>query len=212
MQRRTDFVAGALVAAFAIACNAGEGASMLPPIEEGSGGSTSSGDAGAPGTAMPGVGTGEPFPANTTSGMVDPGPCSAGPLPEPIAGCAPEPLPSTDDPHEDCVRRINQLRAECQCLPMLERWGEVESCADQQAFDDESVATPSAHAGACGESAQLACPDGMGCLQRLWDEGPGGPPGEPTGYDRLATTEPLRVACGLSPYDGSVWFNVNFLP
>jgi hypothetical protein len=77
---------------------------------------------------------------------------------------------------------VNQLRWACQCLPPLTRWAEVETCRDQQAFDDANVGVAYAHFGACGESAQNACPDvganedvGGNCLQRLWDEGPGQP-------------------------------------
>ncbi|MEM7434295.1 MAG: hypothetical protein AAF436_04015, partial [Myxococcota bacterium] len=62
--------------------------------------------------------------------------CAKGPLRAPIANCAPEPPPSTGDPHEDCVARINQLRSECQCLPPLRRWKGGEKCARKHAKHD----------------------------------------------------------------------------
>ncbi len=69
--------------------------------------------------------------------------CAGGPLAAPIPGCMPTALPSTGDPAEDCVRRINQFRWECQCLPPLARWTDGEACADQDAEYD-STRTPHA--------------------------------------------------------------------
>jgi hypothetical protein len=142
------------------------------------------------------------------------GDCTMGPpLDTPIAGCRPTPMPSTGDPAEDCVRRINQFRCECQHLPPLMRWRDGEACANQMAqYDSEHP--DRAHAGfidgiCSGGRAQNECPGCgsieqtvSGCLQQMWDEGPGdfyGPP--PHGhYINMSSTSHTMVACGF--YDG----------
>lgn len=148
--------------------------------------------------------------------------CSSGPLAEPIAGCAPADLPSTGDPAQDCVNRINQLRAECQCLPPLGRWTEGESCADQHAEYDGMGA--GAHGGfrdgicSPGGRGQNECPGypGLGsitatCFQQMWDEGPGEPFIEHGHYINMTNPAHSRVACGFwTAPDGSVWAVQNF--
>ena len=144
------------------------------------------------------------------------------PLAEPLADCRPNPLPSTGDLYEDCVRRINQLRAECQCLPVLERWPEGESCADQQAEYD--AMNNQAHAGfrdgICGPSGrgQNECPGYQSenqvislCLQQMWDEGPGEPFIEHGHYINMTNPSHNRVACGFfTTEQGQVWAIQNF--
>jgi hypothetical protein len=147
--------------------------------------------------------------------------CDAGPLDGPLSNCAPEPLPSTGDPAEDCVRRINQLRWECQCLPPLERWTDAESCADQHAEYDS---TRSPHAGfrddicANGGFGQNECP-GWGstqnvievCLQSMWNEGPGEPFSEHGHYINMTNPRHSMVACGFyTTPDGQIWAVQNF--
>ncbi len=119
--------------------------------------------------------------------------------------------PSTGDPAQDCVNRINQFRRECQCLPALQRWTDGEDCADRQAMIDQQTMT--AHngfrMGICSSGGgQNECPGWLGwgsvestisgCLQQMWDEGPGdfyGPP--PHGhYINMSSTRFTRVACG----------------
>ncbi len=143
--------------------------------------------------------------------------CDNGPLDQPIGGCAPEPLPSTGDPHADCVARINQLRAECQCLPPLQRWTEAESCTNTQSSADQSGGGPHGNFGSCGESAQNTCPDWPsedavigGCLQAMWDEGPGEPFSEHGHYINMSSREYTKVACGFSSSSAGVWSNQNF--
>jgi hypothetical protein len=142
--------------------------------------------------------------------------------------CTLDPPESTGDPAQDCVNRINQFRAECACLPPLERWTEGEACADEMAeYDSEE---DSAHAGfqddICeGGSAQNECPGWRseeqvvdGCLQAMWDEGP--PPSEPCTGDCfqeyghfINMTDPdfNKVACGFFTTDGGeVWAVQNF--
>lgn len=145
--------------------------------------------------------------------------CEGGPLAEPIPGCAPPPPPSTGDIHQDCVDRINQFRWECQCLPPLARWTEAEACSDQQSADDQNGGGPHGNFGACGENAQNTCPNWgsegqiiSGCLQAMWDEGPGEPFSEHGHYINMSNTGYTRVACGFSSGGGGVWSNQNFSP
>jgi hypothetical protein len=144
--------------------------------------------------------------------------CEAGPLPTPIPGCAPAVLPSTGDPHQDCVDRINQFRWECQCLPPLARWTEAEGCTDQQSAADQAAGQAHLNFGDCGENAQNTCPDWGseadvigGCLQMMWDEGPG-PFDEHGHYINMSNTSYGRVACGFSTSNQGVWSNQNFAP
>ncbi len=144
-------------------------------------------------------------------------PCTDGPLAAPIANCAPVPLPSTGVPEEDCVRRINQFRWECQCLPPLERWTEGEQCADEQAdYDRRNL---QAHKGFADNicsprgSAQNECPDWNSweqvigqCLQMMWDEGPGEDFNAHGHYINMSSTNFSRVACG----SGGNWYVQNF--
>lgn len=172
-------------------------------------------DAGSPprDTGTPPRDAGTP-PRDAGAPAVDiplPSMCSGGPLAEPIANCRLAVLPSTGDPRQDCVNRINQFRRECQCLPPLQRWTDGEACADRQAMIDQQ--TMMAHNGfrmgvCAGGGGQNECPGWLGwrdvpstisaCLQQMWDEGPGdfyGPP--PHGhYINMSSTRFSRVACG----------------
>ncbi len=144
--------------------------------------------------------------------------CAGGPLADPIPGCAPPVLPSTGDFAQDCVDRINQFRWECQCLPPLARWTSAESCTDQQSADDQADNMAHNNFGACGENAQNTCPNWgseaqiiEGCLQMMWDEGPGEPFIEHGHYINMSSTSYSQVACGRSS-NGGVWSNQNFRP
>jgi hypothetical protein len=143
--------------------------------------------------------------------------CEDGPLSAPLPNCAPMPAPSSGDFGQDCVDRINQFRWECQCLPPLARWADGEACTDEQSANDQSSASPHGNFGACGESAQNTCPDWpseqdvvVGCLQAMWDEGPGEPFIEHGHYINMSNTQYSRVACGRSSSGGGVWSNQNF--
>lgn len=149
--------------------------------------------------------------------------CEGGPLAEPIPECQPMPVPDTGDKYADCVSRINQFRWECQCLPPLERWTEGEACADEQAEYDS---THGPHAGFQADicsprgSAQNECPGWgsvsqvlQGCLQMMWDEGPGEPFSEHGHYINMSNTNYNRVACGFyTTSGGAVWAVQNFSP
>lgn len=145
------------------------------------------------------------------------GGCEGGPLGAPIAGCAPTPLASTGDFHQDCVDRINQFRWECQCLPPLARWTDAEGCTDSQSGADQNGGGAHANFGMCGESAQNTCPDWGsddqvvgGCLQMMWDEGPGEPFSAHGHYINMSSTTYTKVACGRSENGNGVWSNQNF--
>jgi len=147
--------------------------------------------------------------------------CSTGPLDAPLPNCQPEPLAGTGDPYSDCVTRINQLRWECQCLPPLQRWSEAEGCADRQAEYDS---TRTFHAGfqadICSPRgwAQNECPGWAsigsvitGCLQAMWDEGPGEPYSAHGHYINMTNPSYARVACGFyTTPAGDVWAVQNF--
>ena len=147
-----------------------------------------------------------------------------GPLEEPIANCYPGVLPSTGDLYEDCVRRINQLRAECQCLPPLEYWLEGEDCANEQAEYDavNNQAHAGFNAGICGPSGrgQNECPGYQSenqvislCLQQMWDEGPGESFQQHGHYINMTNPGHQRVACGFfTSEQGQVWAIQNFSP
>jgi len=151
---------------------------------------------------------------SSTGGMSG---CEDGPLAAPIPGCTPTPGPLTGDFGQDCVDRINQFRWECQCLPPLARWADAESCTDQQSADDQSSQSPHGNFGVCGEYAQNTCPDWgsdeqiiTGCLQAMWDEGPGEPFRAHGHYINMSSTQYTRVACGRSSAGQGVWSNQNF--
>ena len=149
------------------------------------------------------------------------GACAGGPLASPIPNCTPTPVPNTGDIYADCVTRINQLRWECQCLPALQRWNAAEGCADQHAAYDS---TRSAHSGFRDDIctprgwAQNECPGWpsedrviTGCLQAMWDEGPGEPFSAHGHYINMTNPEYSMVACGFyETADGQFWSVQNF--
>ncbi len=124
------------------------------------------------------------------------------------------------DPYEqariDCVDRINAFRA-TEGKPALARWVEQESCTDSQSAADS---TSGAHAnfGDCSENAQNTCPGWgsvdqviEGCLQMMWDEGPGEPFSEHGHYLNMSSTKYSKVACGFFEMpNGKLWHNHNF--
>jgi hypothetical protein len=147
-----------------------------------------------------------------------PTPCNLGPpLAKPIAGCNPVTPASTGDPHEDCVRRINQIRCECQHLPPLVRWVDGEACADAQAQYDYGTFPH-----ACRGANLSQCPGDLQgfaqceapwwpsvdstidqALMDMWNEGPPPPNGD-NHYAQMASTQWNEVACGFYAGSGSV--------
>jgi hypothetical protein len=181
---------------------------------EGGGSGGSGGTSGTSGNG--GAGT-----AGTGGDPVFVGDCNDGPLSAPISNCEPDALESTGDLYADCVNRINQLRWECQCLPPLERWTEAEGCADQHSEYDS---TRPPHSGfsdnICSPRGygQNECPGWnspaqvvTGCLQLMWDEGPGEPFSEHGHYINMTNPEYSMVACGFfETPGGEVWSVQNF--
>jgi hypothetical protein len=146
--------------------------------------------------------------------------CSQGPLDAPLPNCAPEVLESTGDLAQDCVDRINQLRWKCQCLPPLERWTEGEACANQQAeYDSVNGSHAGNRAEICSPRlAQNECPNYgstgrviSGCLQQMWDEGPGDDFSLHGHYINMTNPNHSEVACGFYETDrNKVWSVQNF--
>ena len=147
--------------------------------------------------------------------------CADGPLSEPIAGCAPGPLPNSGNFKADCAARINQFRWDCQCLLPLDRWTDGETCADEHAEYDS---TNGAHAGFRDDIceprgwAQNECPRWGseadivdGCLQMMWDEGPGDDFNKHGHYINMSSINYTKVACGVYiTGSGEVWSVQNF--
>ncbi|MFO0684008.1 MAG: CAP domain-containing protein [Sandaracinus sp.] len=142
-------------------------------------------------------------------------------LTEPIPGCMPVTAASTGDPHQDCVNRINQFRCECQHLPPLARWTDGEACADQMAqYDHDHPGSPhqAFRDGICtGGNAQNECPGWPsvpatvdGCLQQMWDEGPGTDFNAHGHYINMTNSRYTMVACGFYSGSGGVYAVQNF--
>ena len=132
--------------------------------------------------------------------------CANGPLRRPRRNCSPAPPRSSGNPYKDCVARINQLRWECQCLPPLKRWKDGEKCANRLAKHDSRRGIHAGFNAAVCEprgSAQNECPDWPstdetidGCLQAMWDEGPGRRFSKHGHYINMSSEKYTQVACG----------------
>ncbi len=113
--------------------------------------------------------------------------------------------------HEACVDRINAYRASIG-LPPYARDASSEACADAQARSDSQTDNAHGAFGDCGEFAQNECPgwDSIeevldGCLQNMWDEGPGG------GHYENMAGDYEEAFCGFyTTPDGEVWAIQNF--
>jgi hypothetical protein len=137
------------------------------------------------------------------------------------AGNIGEDDPNWNDPYpdarEDCINRINEFRATLD-LPPLERWQEAEQCSDREAESDAATGNDHGAFGACDEWAQNECPawDSIesvidGCLQMMWDEGPGEDRNAHGHFLNMSSTDYGRVACGFhETADGEVWSVQNF--
>jgi hypothetical protein len=107
-----------------------------------------------------------------------------------------------------CVSTINGYRATIG-RPPYTRWTAIEACASGEAETDSQTGVAHSAFGTCNESAQCECPgwpgplDQMitGCLQAMWDEGPGG-----GHYEIMASADYTTVACGFyTMSSGSIW-------
>ena len=115
-----------------------------------------------------------------------------------------------------CVDTINQYRATLS-LPPLTRWTEKESCSDGEAKSDSITGQAHGAFGTCQEMAQNECPNWplpiekqiLGCLQMMWDEGPGEPYSEHGHYINMTNPKYTQVACGFAvTADGKKFWSV----
>jgi hypothetical protein len=117
-----------------------------------------------------------------------------------------------DAQSDACVDRINGFRATLG-LPPLDRWDDAETCADGQAKADSESGVYHSAFGQCEESAQNECPGWgsydeivEGCLQMMWDEGPGDDYSAHGHYINMSNEAYTEVACGFyTTPDGAVW-------
>jgi hypothetical protein len=112
-----------------------------------------------------------------------------------------------------CVDTINQYRASLGLSP-YERWTGAELCADGEAQSDSMTGTAHGAFGQCGEWAQNECPgwpapaDKMivGCLQKMWEEGPGDFNSGHGHYINMSSTKYTLAACGFyTTPSGDIW-------
>lgn len=117
-----------------------------------------------------------------------------------------------------CVDTINGHRAGIGLGP-LERWTDAEACSDGEAQSDSQTGQPHGAFGQCQESAQNECPGWpgppeqmiTGCLQMMWDEGPGEDFSKHGHYINMSNAGYTKVACGFATTaEGSVWSVQNF--
>ncbi len=112
-----------------------------------------------------------------------------------------------------CVDTINNYRATLG-LPPYARWNAEETCADGQAQSDSQTGTAHGAFGKCGEFAQNECPGWpnppdkaiTGCLQAMWNEGPGADFSAHGHYINMSSTKYTQVACGFyTTAAGKIW-------
>ncbi|HEY4119053.1 MAG TPA: CAP domain-containing protein [Byssovorax sp.] len=120
--------------------------------------------------------------------------------------------PASNDAAQRCVDRINGYRA-TKGLGPLKRWADGESCANSQSKDDGASGQAHGTFGRCKEHSQNACPGWPqpaesaidGCLQMMWNEGPGSFP-EHGHYENMVDKKVTEVACGFATMsNGKLW-------
>jgi len=134
-----------------------------------------------------------------------------------LAACGDESGSEYDAAARQCVDTINMYRATLG-LPAYERWTEAEACSDDEAASDGKTNTPHGAFPQCGERAQNECPgwpapaESMidGCLELMWNEGPGADFSAHGHYINMSSTQYTRVACGFAEVNGSIWAVQNF--
>ena len=112
-----------------------------------------------------------------------------------------------------CVDTINMYRATLGLAPYT-RWNAEETCADGQAQSDSQTGTAHGAFGKCTENAQNECPGWpmpantaiTGCLQSMWNEGPGTDFNAHGHYINMSSTSYKQVACGFyTTAAGKIW-------
>jgi hypothetical protein len=134
--------------------------------------------------------------------------------PTPTPSATPTPTtPAGNSAEQLCVDEINRHRASIG-LPPYTRWTTAETCADNQARLDSVANRAHSSFAQCGEFAQNECPGWpgppfsmiTGCLQVMWNEGPGSDFSRHGHYINMSSTAYTKVACGFfTEPDGSVW-------
>jgi hypothetical protein len=115
------------------------------------------------------------------------------------------------------VNQINAYRA-TKRLPPLAHCADADSCADQEAKHDSEVGQAHASFGSCGEQAQNECPgwpssDAIvsGCLEMMWNEGPGSDYSKHGHYINMTNPAYTKVSIGFyTTPGGEVWSVQNF--
>ncbi len=188
----------ALVALVAAACSADPDPTIDPTADSGP---TPTKDSGTP-------------PPKTDGGTAKD---SGTPPPPPVVDSG-SPPPVVDagssSIQQHCVDKINQYRATLS-LPALARLSSKEACADGQSKTDALANKAHSAFGQCSEFAQNECPGWPtanmqqsldGCLQMMWNEGPGVDFNTHGHYINMSSTKYTKVFCGF--YDmgnGKFW-------
>src|SRR5437868_11160917 len=119
----------------------------------------------------------------------------------------------TSNVEQLCVDTINMYRATLGLAPYT-RWNAEETCADGQAQSDSQTNTAHGAFGKCTENAQNECPGWpmpantaiTGCLQSLWNEGPGADFNTHGHYINMSSTMYKQVSCGFyTTAAGKIW-------
>jgi hypothetical protein len=116
-----------------------------------------------------------------------------------------------------CVDRINELRATIGMGPLLRNTAK-DFCADAEAAGDAATNQAHGNFGDCGEWAQNECPGwgspdqiSSGCVQMMWDEGPGEPYSEHGHYLNMTSTSYSKISIGFAKTSsGKYWCVMNF--
>ena len=127
-----------------------------------------------------------------------------------------------DSLRRTCIDYANSKRASL-VIAQLTRWTAADTCSDNQAEDDMKADAAHSHFGACGERAQNTCPGWPatadsasqaavvhGCLDAMWNEGPGTPYSAHGHYINMSNTSYTELTCGFHFENGSLWVNMNF--
>jgi hypothetical protein len=194
---------------------------------QGQGGTAGQGTGGAGGTAGQGTQGGGNDPQGeggqgTQGGGSDPqgegGQGTQGGGNDPQGGTGGAGGATSSDDRQYCVDKINEYRATLS-LPPLARWADAEVCSDGEAKADSETGQAHSAFGKCGESAQNECPGWPGpvqslldgCLQVMWDEGPGEDFSKHGHYINMSSTSYTQVACGFfQTSQGGYWAVQNF--
>jgi len=127
---------------------------------------------------------------------------------------APDSGPGPNSIQQHCVDQINSYRKTLN-LPPLARLSASEACADGEAKSDAMSMKAHGAFPSCGEYAQNECPNWPtgnlqqsldGCLQMMWNEGPGADFSTHGHYINMSSTQYTKVFCGF--YDlgnGKFW-------